>query len=160
MNDTALKENNENMYWINLSKEETPNTEKVILRVPFDDFNTHWEKMIIRYKEQLYRFNKKESFYITGIRNLWKRVNYLELNIEVLEDTISEEDMISEIKSNPDKYIINISGLSNKEDFFILKEVVENLKLDLSSDYVSQTFSVDQLNLFEMEENQSKLLNG
>jgi len=97
---------------------------------------------------------------VTGIRNLWKRVNYLELNIEVLEDTISEEDMISEIKSNPDKYIINISGLSNKEDFFILKEVVENLKLDLSSDYVSQTFSVDQLNLFEMEENQSKLLNG
>lgn len=105
----------------------------------------------------------KERFYITGIRNLRKKINFIRLANEYSNDQISEEEYEHEITSYPDKYIVDIQDLKEPIDSIVIHEIVGKIGGDLTFDEVGEIFSVDSDSLrenFIQLANKSKQLNS
>jgi hypothetical protein len=85
----------------------------------------------------------KEGFYIDGIKNLRKKVNFLQLNFHLQSGFITEAEFESEVNANPNKYIIDVRMLDNPIEFKILQEVVSTIDSTLTYDEVLEIFSVD-----------------
>lgn len=85
----------------------------------------------------------KENFYITAIRNLIKKAQFLQLVNQLSEKGITEEDFEKELEFNSSKYIIETNYLSNNTDIFILSEIVESIGSELSVDDVAEMFSFE-----------------
>jgi hypothetical protein len=90
-----------------------------------------------------FHWNRKESLYITGIKNLRKKINFIRLNNEFQNDEISDDEFEAEIDNNPEKYIVNVETLKKESDLLILQEIVEKIAEDLTIDEVSEIFSID-----------------
>lgn len=89
------------------------------------------------------KWDKKECFYATGIKNMIKKNEFLQLTLQRAKNQITIEEFKSEITSNPDKYTINIAPLKDRNDLFVLSEIVNNLNSNLSIDDASEMFSID-----------------
>lgn len=85
----------------------------------------------------------KENFYITAIRNLIKKTQFLQLVNQLSENGITEEDFEKELELNSSKYIIETNYLTNNTDIFILSEIVESIGSELSIDDVAEMFSFE-----------------
>ncbi len=73
----------------------------------------------------------REKLYITAISNLIKKINFLELNILLTEEQITEEEYEKELIENGSDYVIDISDNIDDEETFkeILNTLPKNLKL-------------------------------
>ncbi|MDZ4757320.1 MAG: hypothetical protein SGJ10_04155 [Bacteroidota bacterium] len=100
-------------------------------------FYTDHLKHIIVYNE------KKEDYYLTGIKNLIKKNNFLQLSLTTSDDSESEADFEKEISDHPHKYIIDIKPLDNERDLNIISEIVKKIGVEFTIDDVSELFSVD-----------------
>lgn len=87
--------------------------------------------------------NKKAEYCIKAIRNLIIKNNFLELTIKLSEDQITENEYSYEIKSNPDKYIIDVGFLEDPNDLIVINEIVKRIGLEFSVDEVADLFSLD-----------------
>ncbi len=92
--------------------------------------------------------NVKEEYYIAGINNLRKKINFLQLNYDFQNGEISEDDYENEIESRPDKYVVNVQMLNKHSDLLILNDIISKIGDDLSVDEIAEIFSVD-LNIFD-----------
>ena len=105
----------------------------------------------------LENIEKKDEFFLTAIRNLIRKNNYLELFIQQKEEEITKKQFDQELKVNPNKYIIQQFKLKNPTDITFLIEIYKSLekffkdigKENISLDEISEIFSVDQQQLIE-----------
>ena len=86
---------------------------------------------------------RKEEFLFTGIKNLRKNINFLQLAKELASKNITDEEFETEIESNPDKYLIDINPMEDSNDAIILHEIVNKIGDDLTIDEAGDIFSFD-----------------
>jgi len=86
---------------------------------------------------------RKEFFYVEAIRNLRKKIRFMNLNFEFQNDDITENEFENELKENESKYFVHVSLLKSEADFYILKDIVEKINDDLTTDDVADIFSID-----------------
>ncbi len=90
---------------------------------------------------------KKELFYITAIKNLFKKIDFQNLNSELESGEITEEDFENRLETKPEMYLIDIN--ENRPDFkdiCIISDIVNKIERDFSVDDISELFSVDMSN--------------
>jgi len=87
--------------------------------------------------------NKKEDFYITAIRNLRKKIRFMNLNFDYQNDDITEQEFEQELKDNQSKYFVNISLLKDEVDLSIIREIVGKIDDNLTINDISDIFSID-----------------
>ena len=86
---------------------------------------------------------RKEELYVTGIKNLRKNVNFLNLAKDLASKSITDEEFESEIDKNPDKYLIDINPMEDVNDAVILHEIVNKIGDDFTMDEAGDIFSFD-----------------
>ncbi len=87
--------------------------------------------------------NVKEGFYITGIQNLRRKINFIRLNNDFQNGDITEEEYEKELEENEDKYVVNVSFLNNAYYLQILNEIIDKIGGDLTLSDIQEMFSVD-----------------
>lgn len=92
----------------------------------------------------------KELCYII-INNLFKKTNFLQLTIQLLEEQITEEEYEKEIKDNTNKYVIEINDyFTDQRDIGILFDIVKKISHTLTLDEVAE---ISSLNSYNIEKN-------
>jgi hypothetical protein len=86
---------------------------------------------------------KRESLYITAIRNLRKKIRFMNLNFDYQNDFITEDEFQKELNEHQDKYFINVSLLSDKFELDCITKIVNNIDDDLTIDDIADIFSID-----------------
>lgn len=86
---------------------------------------------------------RKEEFFVTAIKNLRKKINFIILNNEFQNGDITDIDFEKEIEENPDKYVVTVDNLQNEHDLEILHEVITKVNEHFSIDEISEVFSID-----------------
>lgn len=101
-------------------------------------------------KDMLFSFGenllKKENYYITAVRNLIKKTNFLELYQQLLEKQITEAEFNHEIENKSIKYVINVKELQDPQDLKIIIDIVKKVGFDLkdfSLNEIDELFSVN-----------------
>ena len=105
----------------------------------------------------LENIEKKDDFFLVAIKNLIRKNNYLELTIQKIEGEITKKQFDEELKTNPNKYIVQQFKLRNPTDITFLIEIFRSLenffkdigKENIGLDEISEMFSVDQEQLIE-----------
>lgn len=105
----------------------------------------------------LENIEKKDDFFLVAIKNLIRKNNYLELIIQKIEGEITKKQFDEELKTNPNKYIVQQFKLKNPTDITFLIEIFRSLenffkdigKENIGLDEISEMFSVDQEQLIE-----------
>jgi len=105
-----------------------------------------------------FEFNKRETLYITAIKNLIKQKEFLSLMYQVSSNQISDDEFNRELESNESKYLVHISDKADNFNFQALFDVVVNLGIELTLDEVSEMFGIDQSILEEHPLNPRPLL--
>ena len=90
------------------------------------------------------RSESKEELYITAIDNLLKKVDYLNLTIELDQELITEDEFDHELEKNEDNYLITVNQNFKPTDFDLVVSITNRLKnRKFSSDEISELFSID-----------------
>lgn len=92
--------------------------------------------------------NTKERFYVAGINNLRKKINFLQLHYDFQNGEISQEDYENELENNQNKYVVDVRMLKNHYDLLILNDIIKKIGDDLTVDDIAEIFSVE-LNMFD-----------
>lgn len=111
-------------------------------------YDMNWD-MFSNYFTPIHRVQhckKKEVFFVTAIKNLRKKINFISLNNDFQNGDISDEEFESEIEKNPEKYVINVFNASTVDDINILYEVIDDIKERFNEDEIAETFSIDVSN--------------
>jgi hypothetical protein len=99
---------------------------------------------------------RREDYLFTAIRNLIKKINFLELLQQQLNEEITEDEFDNEITNNPDKYTIQVRPIGNKEDILIINNIMNKIGFDLrefSVNEVGELFSINPCHLLEYFQN-------
>lgn len=88
-------------------------------------------------------WERKEFYYLKALRNKIIHTNYLELALDLEEGNISEEEYDEIIDNNPEKYVVDIDYIRDRDDIPVLHDIVKRLRSDFSVEDVSELFAVD-----------------
>jgi hypothetical protein len=86
---------------------------------------------------------RKEDLCITAIKNLIKKVNFLQLINQLNEGGLTERKFQKELKQYPSKYIIETDYLKFIDDVSVISEIVEKVGIEQSIDEVAEMFSIE-----------------
>lgn len=94
----------------------------------------------------------ERDYLFTAVKNLRRQTNFLQLNLLLESNQISEDEYDQEIDNNENKYVIPyIAVKPSTNDFKVLCELISKLDdKDLSIDDVADIFSLD-LSYYEQE---------
>ncbi|MEO6302140.1 MAG: hypothetical protein ABIP51_03100 [Bacteroidia bacterium] len=87
--------------------------------------------------------DKKERFYITGIKNLQKKTNFLQLYIQHCEKQINDEEYENELTKHPENYVIDIKEIEDVNDVVLLSKIIDKIDVNMTLDEASEMFSID-----------------
>lgn len=87
--------------------------------------------------------SSKEELYVTAIRNLLKKNNYLNLALKLSEGDISEDEFDKEIENNPKEYIIELNEIKDEDTLYHITELVKNIGKSFTIGEVSELFSIE-----------------
>lgn len=94
---------------------------------------------------QFHFYDRKEKLYLTGIKNLLKKVNSLELFQRLSNDEMSEDEFEQEISSNKDLYSIEVNRNYIQLDVDLILGITNSLSDQLKNHTVndiSEMFSI------------------
>lgn len=85
---------------------------------------------------------KKEPFYKKAIHNLIKTKNFLNLNLQLAYEEISEKEYDAEIEKNENEYVLTQMENPNKSDILAIMSSADSINMKLDSSDVSEIFGV------------------
>ena len=94
-------------------------------------------------------FKKKEKYFVVALQNLLKKINYLQLSLQVAEGQITDIEYETELHKNMQNYIIDINYQEDISDLKIISDIVSQIDNNFSVDEISELFSIDTLSLEE-----------
>ncbi len=105
----------------------------------------------------LENIEKKDGFFLTAIKNLIRKNNYLELTIQQIEGEITKKEFDKELKNNSEKYVIEIDQLKDPTDVTFIIQIYKSLepflkdidRENIGLDEISEMFSVNQQQLVD-----------
>lgn len=114
-------------------------------------------------KSWFYRFSvyeAKEGLYVTAIDNLLKKVEYLNLTMQLDQNLITEDEFDNELEKNEENYLIKINPKFKDIDIQLVQSITQRLKKrNFSSDDISEIFSIPVESIEEFIEcNHEKIL--
>jgi hypothetical protein len=112
-------------------------------KIEFDAKASVVQELLKKSKKFNTDFLKKEVYYVTAIRNLIKKNNYLQLLYDLAEGNITEQDYESELDTNSAKYLIEWNKLENPNDVKTIASIVKKIGLEFTVDEVADMFSID-----------------
>lgn len=88
---------------------------------------------------------EKESLYLQALRNLYRKIDFIELNQALESEDISEEEFDKELVENEDRYLIpSPTVVPTVKQVIQVSEIMKKLGREKSSvDEVSEVFSLD-----------------
>lgn len=102
-------------------------------------------KTLDSFRYPIAQIEQKENIFITGFKNLLKKVNFLELNQKYMSQLITAEEFESEIHNKPQLYTIEIDESFDEDTIPIYLNIVDKVKDQLegySFNDVSEIFSL------------------
>jgi hypothetical protein len=90
---------------------------------------------------------RKEELYQNAIKNLMKKSNYLNLHVELIEGSITEEEFDEEINNNPESYIVRIDKSKNLSDYQMISEILQKIGGDFTESEAENLFGVSMKTL-------------
>lgn len=93
-----------------------------------------------------YLSEDKESLYLKALRNLYRKLDFIELNQALEMEDISEEEFDKELLENEDRYLIPApTETPTVQQIIQVSEIVKKLGREkiISVDEVSEVFSLD-----------------
>lgn len=93
-----------------------------------------------------YLSEEKEELYLRVLRNLFRKLDFIELNQSLDMSDISEEEYDRELESNEDKYLIpSPSGKPSLQQIIQITNILKRIGRDknMSVDEVSELFSLE-----------------
>lgn len=100
----------------------------------------------------------REEMCVTVIKNLIRKVNFLELYQQLLREDITQEEFELEMKQQPNNYTIDINQKLTEPEYHIVMDIMYRIGLDLkefSNNDVIELFSAH----FNIESKTQKKLN-
>ena len=88
---------------------------------------------------------EKESLYLQALRNLYRKIDFIELSQALESEDISEEEFDKELEENEDRYLIpSPTVVPTVKQVIQVSEIMKKLGREKSSvDEVSEVFSLD-----------------
>ncbi len=93
-----------------------------------------------------YLSEEKEELYLRVLRNLYRKLDFIELNQSLDMSDISEEEYDHELESNEDKYLIPApTGQPSLQQIIQITDILKRIGRDknISVDEVSELFSLE-----------------
>ena len=93
-----------------------------------------------------YLSEEKEDLYLRALRNLYRKLDFIELNQSLDMSDISEEEYDQELESNEDKYLIpSPTGKPTLQQIIQITDILKRIGRDknMSVDEVSEMFSLE-----------------
>lgn len=103
-------------------------------------------KADIRMWVKEYLSEAKEELYLRALRNLYRKLDFIELNQLLEMDDISEEEYEKELDQNEDKYLIPApTGQPTIQQIIQITDIIKRLgrEKNISVDEVSEMFSLE-----------------
>lgn len=91
----------------------------------------------------------RNDYCIIAIKNLIKKNEFLQLSLQLSEKLIDENEFESEIKQNPDKYIIQINNIDDSIHLSVISNILTRIGKTFNIDEVSELFSIDTRSINE-----------
>jgi len=135
--DYNANESGSTFYKIKFSDADDKNF--IEFQLPKDQFGDIFKRAIIDNETNAIR----EIYSITAIRNLLKKNNFLQLNLDLSNQLLNEEEFNNEIENKPGKYVIEMREIENPQDLFVISDIVNKVGQQFTIDEVSELFSVD-----------------
>lgn len=107
-------------------------------QISWDSFNRYFTTI-----RRIEFFDRKEELYVTAIKNLRKKINYISLNNEFQNGEISDEEYDTEIEKNAEKYVVNVKQIKDDFELEVLFDVVDKIKEPFNEDEIAEIFSLD-----------------
>lgn len=87
----------------------------------------------------------KETLYLQALRNLYRKIDFIELSQALESEDISEEEFDKELEENEDRYLIpSPTVVPTMKQVIQVSEIMKKLGREKSSvDEVSEVFSLD-----------------
>lgn len=94
----------------------------------------------------------KESLYLQALRNLYRKIDFIELSQALESEDISEEEFDKELVENEDRYLIpSPTNTPTVQQVIQVSEIMKKLGREKSSvDEVSEVFSLDMEKAMEV----------
>lgn len=94
----------------------------------------------------------KESLYLQALRNLYRKIDFIELSQALESEDISEEEFDKELVENEDRYLIPSPTITpTVQQVIQVSEIMKKLGREKSSvDEVSEVFSLDMEKAMEV----------
>ena len=94
----------------------------------------------------------KESLYLQALRNLYRKIDFIELSQALESEDISEEEFDKELVENEDRYLIPSPTITpTVQQVIQVTEIMKKLGREKSSvDEVSEVFSLDMEKAMEV----------
>ncbi len=101
-----------------------------------------------------FELEKREVYYLKAIKSLLKKTSFLELSNKLDDEQITEDEYYEELDKNSSEYFNEIEYLQNKNDLYIIADLVKKIGKNFTLDEVGDLFSVD---LSEISQNYLEL---
>ncbi|MBR4536191.1 MAG: hypothetical protein IKO62_05985 [Bacteroidales bacterium] len=93
-----------------------------------------------------YLSEEKEELYLRALRNLYRKLDFMELNQSLEMSDISEDEFDKELETHEDKYLIPApSGTPSQQQIIQITDILKRLGREnsMSVDEVSEMFSLE-----------------
>ena len=93
-----------------------------------------------------YLSEEKEELYLRALRNLYRRLDFIELNQSLESEVITEEEFDRELETNEDNYLIPApEGKPTMQQIIQISDIIRKLGREkkISVDEVSDLFSLE-----------------
>lgn len=142
-----------NLGLLKLDQSSNPVTDKVFHRQEHVS-PAHWEQLHTMRRHVNHAFNRqscREGLWKRAVENLYKRVKFLELNIELLQDDITEEEFEQTITEQDEAYVISLANVRDPLEAEAIQEVVRALGRSLDVHEVAELFGVKPEQLHQLQ---------
>jgi len=85
----------------------------------------------------------RDDYYSTAIQNLLKKVSYLQLMVQFSQGLIDEEEFKEEIRSDQNKFVINLEPIKDVDHIHIVFDILKGLNIEISENDACELFSID-----------------
>ena len=92
----------------------------------------------------------REELWKRAVENLYKRVSFLELNIELLQEDITEEEFEQTLSDREDAYVISFANVRDSLEAEAIHDVVRALGRPLDVHEVAELFGVKPEELHQL----------
>jgi hypothetical protein len=111
------------------------------------------QKLFNNIKESFSAF-EKEPFYIRAVQNLLKTKKFLNLNLQLMNNEISDEEYDAEIEGSKKDYAIVQRKNPPIEELRLIYDATRSIDPSLSTSEVSQIFGIEHNCLVEFQQKQ------